>query len=431
MSTDTVLRWDVISELLSTTKQRRYLEIGVQRGKCAAKVEAAQKWGVDPQPVGGAQRYFHQLFRQTSDDFFARVSPRQRFDVILVDGLHHADQVLRDVDNALRHLADGGTIVMHDCNPQSELAQHVPRMVGVWNGDCWKAMVELRKRPDLVAFTIDSDHGVGVVRRGRNHDPLVGVPPMSDLTYGALERNRVRFVGLVPASRWEEHVEPLGLGKVVLVSAIFGGRDEPARLPPLDVDKCVLFTDAVTAPPGWTVVRQPTSNDPRRAARKVKTLALDRVDGDVVVWIDGRITPTGAPLRQLLRRALRSSAIASYPHPWRQCLYDEARECASLRIAPERELTIQTTEYNGAGFPKQHGLFNTMVVARRRTDATVELGHDWWAQLERHTLRDQVSFPYVLWQAGLNCSPLGSDVYGQGSSPHFVRGHHRHADPLA
>jgi SAM-dependent methyltransferase len=429
MTVTSVFRWDVVNELLSTTNQKRYLEIGVQRGKCAAKVNASEKWGVDPEPLGGAQRSFHQLFKQTSDDFFARVSPGRKFDVIFVDGLHHADQVLRDVENALRHLAEGGFIVMHDCNPQSEEAQRVPRMCGVWNGDCWKAMVELRKRPDLVAFTIDSDHGVGVVRRGRNPDPLVGPPPMADLTYGSLERNRVRFLGLVSPKRWEEHIEPLGLGRVVIVSAILGGRDEPVKLPELDADECVLFTDGAGAA-GWTVVKQAASGDPRRAARKIKTLALDIVQGDIVVWIDGRIAPTGAKLRPMLRRALRSSTIASYPHPWRQCLYDEARECAALRLAPEVELKTQAAEYSAAGFPRRAGLWNTMVVARRRTEAMVEFGRDWWAQLQKHTLRDQVSFPYVLWQSGLSCSPLGADVYAPGSSVHFVRGQHRRGDVI-
>lgn len=425
MKANPIQRWDVINELLSTTKQKRFLEIGVQRGRCAANVHgASEKWGVDPAPEGGAQRHYNNLHRQPSDAFFAQLAPEQRFDVILVDGLHHAGQVLRDVENSLRHLAEGGFIVMHDCNPQDELAQRVPRMVGVWNGDCWKAMVELRKRPDLVAFTIDSDHGVGVVRRGRNTDPLVGVPEMGALTYGALERNRARFVGLVSPRRWEENIPQVGLGKVVLVTAIFGGRDEPARLPELDVDECVMFTDA-EAGPGWRVERVPPEQDPRRAARRVKALALDLVDADVVLWVDGRIAPTGAPLRPLLRRAFRHSTIASYPHPWRRCPYAEARECGALGLAPRAALDAQASQYSAAGMPAGSGLWNTMVVARRRTDAMVEFGRDWWAELEKHTLRDQVSFPYVLWQSGLRCTPLGPDVYGTGSSPYFVRGQHR------
>ena len=128
-------RWDVVNELLSRTQQRRYLEIGIQRGVCGSKVKASRKVGVDPAPFDSALRHFTTVCRQTSDAFFAELSRDELFDVVLVDGLHHADQVFRDVQNALLHLADGGAIVMHDCNPQSEAAQRVPREVRVWNGD--------------------------------------------------------------------------------------------------------------------------------------------------------------------------------------------------------------------------------------------------------------------------------------------------------
>ena len=429
MKSKQVMRWNVINELLSVTKRRRFLEIGVQRGICAGHVvEASEKWGVDPHPMSGARRHYGALHKTTSDAFFAKLPPTELFDVIMVDGLHHAEQVLRDVENSLKHLAPGGYIVMHDCNPVSEIAQRVPRAVGVWNGDCWKAMVELRKRADLICFTVDSDHGVGVVRRGVNPEPLTGVPEMKALSYTALERNRSTFVGLTPASRWEERLgSPFEIGRVVVVSAIFGARDQAVRLPTLDVDDCILFTDNEKAP-DWTVIRQDAPTNPRLHARRLKTLALDYVDADVVVWIDGRITPLGTPIRPMLRRALRTAAVASYPHPWRTCVYEEARECALLGLAPKGDLEAQTEAYAAAGFPRGAGLWNTMVVARRRTDATVELGRNWWAEIEKHSVRDQVSFPYVLWQAGMKCNPLGHDVYAQGSSLQFSRGYHRNGD---
>jgi hypothetical protein len=211
---------------------------------------------------------------------------------------------------------------------------------------------------------------------------------------------------------------------VTLVTAIFGGRDTPVVLPAsLDADDRVMFTDG-EGRPGWRVVRTLGGSDPRRAAREIKTRVLDHVDGDVVVWVDGRIALTAVPLRPLLRHALREADVAGYPHPWRRCLYDEARECAKLQLAPSERVDAQVAEYRAAGMPAGAGLWNTMVLARRRSAATLELGRAWWAEIEKHTLRDQISFPFVLWRDGLACSKLGPDVYAPRSSKNFKRGRH-------
>jgi hypothetical protein len=425
----TLQRWDVINELLGLTTERRYLEIGVQRGICGRKVRAPEKWGVDPDYASSATPYYTRMARLTSDAFFAQLDPQQRFDVVLVDGLHHADQVLRDVDNVLAHLAPGGFIVLHDCNPLSEIAQRVPRATGVWNGDCWKAMVALRQRGDVEAFTVDTDHGVGIVRKQANPGPLRDVP--AELTYVVFEADRERLIGLVAPQSWRERLGTCsGLGRVVVVSAILGRRDDGCELPKAhDVDDYVMFSDG-PPPAGWRHVATHAGADARATARRIKTLALELeqiADADVVVWIDGRIRPTGRALRPLLREALRESDIASFPHPWRNCAYAEARECARLGRAPVEALHRQTAAYEAEGFPRDAGLWNTMALARRRTPAMIEFGRAWWAEIERHTQRDQVSLPYLLWRHGITCGRLGKDIYRKQSNPYFERGQHRHA----
>jgi len=200
-----LMRWDVVNVLLGRTEQRRFLEIGVQYGVCGKRVAARFKYGVDPSPLGGAERDYDGFFVGTSDAFFAQLAADTRFDVVLVDGLHHAEQVSRDVDNALARLNPGGFVVMHDCNPTTELMQRVPMQSDIWTGDCWKAMVGLRQRADVDAFTIDADYGIGVARRRTNPDPL---PPItSELTYADLEAGRIGLLGLVSAADWQQRAQ--------------------------------------------------------------------------------------------------------------------------------------------------------------------------------------------------------------------------------
>lgn len=189
-------RWDLCNAHLRRFSPSTFLEIGTGGGWAGrGEIHADTLVGVDPAPSGPTDGYTH-FRRCTSDEFFVEPLPVEHFDVVLVDGLHHAEQVFKDVVNCLGHLSPDGVIVMHDCNPQDEWAQVVPSVRPFWNGDCWKAMVKLRAtRPDVHAFTVDTDQGLGLVRKAERPMPLISVP--DELTWEGLVANRREWLGLV------------------------------------------------------------------------------------------------------------------------------------------------------------------------------------------------------------------------------------------
>lgn len=151
-------RIEVIDYLIGKNGYKNYLEIGCQNDICfnAIKIDGI-KTGVDPEKGG--------TLRMTSDEFFDQ--NKQTFDIIFIDGLHHAEQVYKDILNSLAILNEGGIIICHDMIPSSEEAQRVPRETKHWNGDCWKAFVKLRiNRSDLTMHTIQTDCGLGVISIG-------------------------------------------------------------------------------------------------------------------------------------------------------------------------------------------------------------------------------------------------------------------------
>lgn len=116
-------RADVIQALLQRHESPRYLEVGVHSGDTFHNVRAASKVAVDPafrfavsEPRVSDAVSYHEV---QSDAFFADLSPEARFDVIFLDGLHTSEQTLRDLMNAIAHLAPGGAIVVDDIRPDT------------------------------------------------------------------------------------------------------------------------------------------------------------------------------------------------------------------------------------------------------------------------------------------------------------------------
>lgn len=126
------------------------------------------KDGVNPFPGGeiGGCVVPEINYEITSDDFFS-YHGKTMYDIIFIDGLHHSNQVDKDIENSLKFLKQDGFIILHDCNPPEYEIQLVPRQTGIWNGDVWKSIVKLRcQRPDLEVSVVDTDWGIGIVRRG-------------------------------------------------------------------------------------------------------------------------------------------------------------------------------------------------------------------------------------------------------------------------
>lgn len=204
-----IKRTDIINDLVNKFGYTFYLEIGVKDPrKNFDQISINNKDGIDPvwkaEPISGNK------FEMTSDVFFDRLDKSIKYDLVFVDGLHHSEQIDKDIINSLKHLNWNGTIVLHDCNPIREDMQRYPRVSMQWTGDGWKSILKLRcSRTDLIISVIAADFGCGIIRRGKQEIYNIDGSIENYLNWKYFSKNRKRILNLVSVERYEKWLKCL------------------------------------------------------------------------------------------------------------------------------------------------------------------------------------------------------------------------------
>jgi hypothetical protein len=212
---------------------------------------------------------------------------------------------------------------------------------------------------------------------------------------------------------------------IAVVTSLFGGGLEllePNYAAP-DVQLVAFTDDPAIASRWWNVQLVPREHGttPRRQAKRYKVLVHEYLPhAEYSLWIDSDVALAVDPAL-LVERHLGDSDVALSPHRRRDCIYEEAKVCAAQGLdAPER-IREQIGRYRREGYPPHNGLHACRIVLRRYTPLVRALNQAWWAEIERGSVRDQLSFDYVCWRLGIRPSALT----GTGYKNLFRRRRHR------
>ena len=192
--TENFYRWDLIEYLIKKNNYKNYLEIGCDKNQLFSKVNINNKIGVDPVSGGNV--------RKTSDDFFKE--NKSSFDIVFIDGLHTYEQVKKDILNCVNCLLDEGIILVHDCMPDSLGKQAVPRYKMQWNGDVWKAIVDLRQQENLEIYTCEIDQGIGIVTKKKNTSILKLDKPINKLKFKDYFNNYKEYMRVISLEEFKK-----------------------------------------------------------------------------------------------------------------------------------------------------------------------------------------------------------------------------------
>lgn len=138
------------------------VEVGIYQGVSLALFRPPTKViGIDPAPLDLPPLQAEtQVFRETSDEFFARVNAEnplhgRTVSVAFIDGLHLFEQALRDFINLEARCGPRSVIILHDTLPLDEPTQRRERKTQFHTGDLWRIVLCLKHyRPDLEIFTV-------------------------------------------------------------------------------------------------------------------------------------------------------------------------------------------------------------------------------------------------------------------------------------
>ena len=180
-------RLDMINYFIKKNDYKSYLEIGCDKNQIFSQITLSKKIGVDPYSGGNV--------RKTSDDFFKENV--EKFDLIFIDGLHVYEQVKKDIINSINFLNKEGVILVHDCLPDTIGKQAVPRYKMQWNGDVWKAIVDLRQRDDLEIHTCFVDQGIGIIKKQINSSILKINKKTQDLKFSDFYHNHNEYLRII------------------------------------------------------------------------------------------------------------------------------------------------------------------------------------------------------------------------------------------
>lgn len=169
--------------------------------------------------------------------------------------------------------------------------------------------------------------------------------------------------------------------------------------------------------------------DPRRNSRIHKILTHKYSDADITIWIDGNINLVQPP-EMIVDRCLGDYDMAMYKHGSRDCIYDEALECAKLGLDNVETIIEQAKYYEDHEYAKHKGLCSGFFIIRRNNQKTKDFNEAWWADYCRFSRRDQISLMPAVDKVGvrINIMPekwIQKEGHAQMADIFTIK-HHQH-----
>lgn len=197
------------------------------------------------------------------------------------------------------------------------------------------------------------------------------------------------------------------VGRGAVYTAVFGGYDkieEPMYVNPnLDY---YAFTDAEL--PEYSVWKKVDVSkyphlrelDAYHLAKYIKMFPYEFFpDYDFSIWIDGNVKLIADTYPVAIMS--QGSAMATYANPIHDCIYTEGRYMVFQGRVAKEQVDVQLERYRAAGYPEHFGMREFSIIYRDHScKECYDMMKEWWEHVNKYTMRDQLSLPFILWENG-------------------------------
>lgn len=200
--------------------------------------------------------------------------------------------------------------------------------------------------------------------------------------------------------------------RTAIYTAVYGGYDRLRPLPQLGVPAYAYTDNRELSVPGWEIryvnhgitsmngAQQTVA--PMLAHKWWKTHPeLACPDIDVSLWVDASMRIIRDDYVDLCLMALGSDDWACVKHPSRTDVFDEAAYSATLTHRYDAPSIERQMTHYAQWHPRNiGGLVANGCNARRHSDVTIRVSHQWWWECFTWSHQDQLSLPVLFRLAG-------------------------------
>lgn len=181
---------------------------------------------------------------------------------------------------------------------------------------------------------------------------------------------------------------------MTIYTGIFGDYDilkEPKVITP--GWRYVCYTNMILKSKTWEIKRVGLlPGGPQRTARYYKIMFHRHITDEYSIYIDGSFL-INCDLNEWWQRFQPPMTVIK--HPIRNCVYQEARAVLRNKRKGVEKIFEQIRAYKKAGVPAHNGLIQSGLLMRQLTPETIALCENWYAEMQRYSARDQLSFAFI------------------------------------
>jgi len=135
----------------------------------------------------------------------------------------------------------------------------------------------------------------------------------------------------------------------------------------------------------------------RKQARKYKMLPHKYLPNyDAWIWMDNSCLFKYDPV-DLFELYMTNFDMCLHEHCDRSNIIQEAEVIIQRNLDDSTIVNNQIKKYLREQY-EDYGLYETGILMRRNNSHIVSFNEMWWAEINNNSIRDQISFPYVLWK---------------------------------